>query len=256
MLNYETHVKCKNTEWVVFIHGAGGSIKTWKYQIDYFKDHFNLLILDLRDHGESKDLQPAKKAYTFSLISADIKAVLDNLKIDEAHFLSLSMGSVLIQDFYLRYPSTVKKIIIAGGVFKGNLVIKLFVKLARTLNLILRYKTMYSLFSYLLMPRKRNRLAREIYQTQAAKLTQKEYLKWVGLYNEFFQLLDQFFNQNIRIPMLIIMGSDDFVFLNAAQQFSKKNALSELIVMAEAGHVVNIEAAQKFNEHSVTFLRA
>lgn len=254
MLNFQTYSKAPSAKWVVFIHGAGGSIKTWKYQVEEFEKYFNILILDLRDHGQSKEIHPQADKYTFALISADIKKVLDHLEIINAHFLSLSMGSVLIQDFYLRHPEMVNRVIIAGGVFKGNLVIKSFVRLARILNIVLSYKMMYSLFSYLLMPLKRNQLAREIYQTQAAKLTRYEYLKWVGLYGEFFDLLYQFYNQKIEIPMLIVMGGDDYVFLKAARKFNLKNPMTQMLVIPKAGHVVNIEAAKAFNDASLKFL--
>ena len=44
--------------WLVFVHGAGGSIRTWKYQIEAFRPHYRLLLIDLRDHGFSKDILP------------------------------------------------------------------------------------------------------------------------------------------------------------------------------------------------------
>ena len=50
-LHTQKYVKSKEASWVVFIHGAGGSISTWKRQIDFFKKEFNVLLLDLRDHG-------------------------------------------------------------------------------------------------------------------------------------------------------------------------------------------------------------
>ena len=46
-------------KWLVFIHGAGGSIATWNRQIDSLAPHFNLLLVDLRDHGQSKEIVPA-----------------------------------------------------------------------------------------------------------------------------------------------------------------------------------------------------
>ena len=53
MLYFETYDNGSNN-WVVFLHGIGGSTKTWKKQIDDFKD-YNLLLIDLPGHGQSKD---------------------------------------------------------------------------------------------------------------------------------------------------------------------------------------------------------
>ncbi|MEO1054730.1 MAG: alpha/beta hydrolase [Bacteroidota bacterium] len=255
MLNYQVHTHGKNSPWVVFLHGAGGSLKTWTYQIGAFEDHFNILLIDLRDHGMSKDVVPSRERYSFSLISEDIKTVLDKVGVEKAHFLTLSFGSVLVQDFIMRYPEKVERLVIAGGIFKGNIFIKSFVQLARFMNVFLKYHTMYSLFSYLLMPRKRNQKARRIYQMQAAKLTHEEYLKWIGLYKEFFRLLGNFFNQQLPVKTLIVMGGEDYIFLKAAKEFAKRQRNARINVVPYTGHIVNIEAPEQFNHLAVSFLK-
>ena len=50
MLKYEL-IDNQKEEWIVFVHGIGGSTKTWKKQIDDFSEHYNLLLLDLPGHG-------------------------------------------------------------------------------------------------------------------------------------------------------------------------------------------------------------
>jgi pimeloyl-ACP methyl ester carboxylesterase len=37
-----------------FVHGAGGSSSIWFKQIRDFQKQYNVLLLDLRGHGESK----------------------------------------------------------------------------------------------------------------------------------------------------------------------------------------------------------
>ena len=120
VLYYETRKTDHQKPWVVFLHGAGGSIKTWSYQVSHFTAHFNLILIDLRDHGRSKNIAPEVDRYHFSIITEDIKCVLDNEGITKAHFITLSFGSVLLQDLYMRYPYLVDRIVIAGGIFKGN----------------------------------------------------------------------------------------------------------------------------------------
>ena len=256
MLHYETYFKSDEHPWVVFLHGAGGSIHTWKYQIADFREHFNLLLLDLRDHGDSKNLRPDYPKYRFQLISEDIYGVLKAAEITKAHFVTLSFGSVLMQDFATRYPSYVQSVVFSGAIFKGNLFIRAFVHLARFFNLWLPYEKMYSIFSYLLMPRKRNQLARRIYQRQAAKLTPAEYMKWVGLYREFFRLLRLFYRSRLPFSSLVVMGSDDFVFLKAARSFCRRQPLTKLIELDGAGHICNIDRWEEFNKQTIAFLLA
>ena len=240
---------------MVFIHGAGGSIKTWTRQVSSYASHFNLLLIDLRDHGQSKNIKPPHTSYDFEIISRDIKNVLDANEIERAHFVTLSFGSVLIQDFAARYPWFVDKVIFVGAVFTGGWMLRSFVYLAKFFNLFLSYSMMYRLFSYALMPRKENQFARRLYQTQAMKITQDEYMKWLGLYKEFFSLLKSFSNQKLSFPALIVMGATDYIFLKSACRFSSNQDQTTLRKIPEAGHIVNIEAPESFNKISLDFLR-
>jgi pimeloyl-ACP methyl ester carboxylesterase len=253
MLHYEVRQLNQNAEWIVFIHGAGGSTATWKYQLAAFKDYFNLLLMDLRDHGETGKLDETEQ-YNFGLITKDIVEVIDYVGIEKAHFVTLSFGSVILQDLSLRYPHLVLSAIFAGGIFKPNWAIKSFVYLAKILNIILPYKWMYSVFSYLLMPRKHHQLSRKIYQRQAAKIQPKAYMRWVGLYKEFFELLNRYFYQEINFPALVLMGSEDYVFLASANNFVELHSRAKLRVIKHAGHICNIDQYQKFNELALSFI--
>ena len=255
MLHYKTIQNEGNMPWIVFIHGAGGSVKTWNYQISELGQYFNLLLIDLRDHGESKNISPYYNNYKFSVINEDIRKVLDHLKIDKAHFITLSLGSVVIQHFMSNHPERVDKIVMAGGIFKGSFLLRTFALGARLLNKFLQYPTMYRLLSFLIMPRKRNQKARRIYQLQARNLTQKEFMKWVGLYQEFFLLIKSFYKQIIDRTVLVIMGELDFVFLKSAKDFVKNQPNAELALIPKVGHICNIEGATVFNRVSIEFLK-
>lgn len=254
-LHHKVLLNPSATDWVVFLHGAGGSIQTWSRQTNDFKQHFNLLLIDLRDHGKSKEILPQFDKYDFSIISNDINQLMELHQIQKAHFVTLSFGSVLLQDFSSRYADKIDKSVFAGGIFSGGLPIRLFVYLAKTLNTFLSYPVMYNIFSFLLMPRESNRVARKLYQNQAKKITQKEYMKWLGLYKEFFRLLSQFTNQKITFRSLIIMGGQDFMFLSRAKRFASAQPLVQIETIPETGHVCNIEDATHFNRKVIQFLR-
>lgn len=252
-LNTITYRNINSKEWVVFIHGAGGSTSTWKYQVDAFRPFYNLLVIDLRDHGDSKDIEPEFDNYNFDIISQDIKSALDKHKIEKAHFITLSFGSVIMQDLSMKYPDLVASAVFAGGIFKGNTLIKTFVQLARFFNVFLPYKWMYSIFSYLLMPFGKHQKSRKIYRSQAQKLSSKEYMKWVGLYNEFFRLLKRFYNQDVEFPALTLMGEEDYIFLQSSKDFSKRQKEVLVIEIKGAGHICNIDQPKIFNELALLF---
>lgn len=254
MLHYKIH-KLKDTKpWIIFIHGAGGSSAAWQKQWSAFERDFNLLAMDLRDHGSSKNIEPYKSRYDFELISNDIQKVIDEVGIKRAHFITLSFGSVLMQDLTMRRPDLVDRVVAAGGIFKGNIFIKAFVHFARFLNLFLSYPQMYSVFSYLLMPKKRHQLSRRVYQIFSQKISSEEYLRWLGLYSTFFKTLKRFYYQKIAFPMLVIMGEDDFIFLKAAKDFSSIHEMVDVMVIPKAGHICNLDNPEAFNESVYQFL--
>ncbi len=65
MINYSVYENKSSSQWVTFVHGAGGSSSIWFRQIRDFHKQYNILLLDLRGHGN-----PVLKR--FRLIEFDI----------------------------------------------------------------------------------------------------------------------------------------------------------------------------------------
>src|SRR5690606_20739989 len=109
-LNYSVYRNENTTKWVTFVHGAGGSSNIWFRQIRAFKSEFNVLLIDLRGHGESKSnlLQSKSQKYTFEVVSNDILEVLKHLQIAKSHFIGISLGTILIRDLAERNPEMVQ----------------------------------------------------------------------------------------------------------------------------------------------------
>ena len=106
MINYITYKNENSNQWVTFVHGAGGSSSIWFKQIRDFKSQYNVLLLDLRGHGNSNSQikKAFKQKYTFESIANDVLEVIDYLKIEKSHFVGISLGTILIRqlvDLYL-----------------------------------------------------------------------------------------------------------------------------------------------------------
>ncbi|WP_338410838.1 alpha/beta fold hydrolase, partial [uncultured Flavobacterium sp.] len=85
MLSYTIYKNETSLNWITFVHGAGGSSSIWFKQIRDFQKHYNVLLLDLRGHGESKNkIKITSSKYTFKAITEDILEVIDYLKIQSS----------------------------------------------------------------------------------------------------------------------------------------------------------------------------
>ena len=255
LLNHDIYKHPTSTHWVVFLHGAGGSSKTWDRQLTDFKAQFNVLNMDLRDHGNSKKIIPEYPKYNLTIVTQDILNLLDHLGIDKASFISLSMGSFLMQSLALQRPQLIEKCILAGAVFAGTWQLRWFTRIALIFNQLFTYQQMYTIFSWILMPRKNHQLARRLYKIQAHKLSPEEYLKWVALYDDFFSTLDQFRNWKVSFRTLVIMGDQDYVFATGAKRFEKIQPKVTLKIIPNAGHICNIDQPEIFNTTAIEFFK-
>jgi 3-oxoadipate enol-lactonase len=86
--------------WLVFSHSLACDHSMWDPQMAAFAD-FRILRFDTRGHGASA--APAGD-YTLELLADDLKALLDALSVTRCHFVGLSMGGMIGQQFALRYP--------------------------------------------------------------------------------------------------------------------------------------------------------
>lgn len=258
MLNYYLYPNSNSKEWVTFVHGAGGSSSIWYKQIRDFKKHFNVLILDLRGHGNSKPKlkDTFNSKYTFDSITNDIVEVVEFLKIEKSHFIGISLGTILIRNLAEKRPDLVQSMIMGGAVFKLNIKSQILMKVGNLFKSVVPYMLLYKLFAFIIMPKKNHKKSRLLFVNEAKKLYQKEFLRWFKLTSEINPLLRFFRTKDIKIPTLYIMGSEDHLFLPSIKKIVNNHVASKLFVVNNCGHVVNVEKPIAFNNQTIGFINS
>lgn len=256
MLNYTTYKHKTTTEWVTFVHGAGGSSSIWFKQIRSFSALFNVLVLDLRGHGNSKPTfkDAFKEKYTFDSITNDITEVLDHLKIKKSHFTGISLGTILIRNLAEKHPERVKSMIMGGAIMKLGLKSQVLMRLGVLFKSVVPYLLLYKFFAFIIMPRKNHKKSRLLFVNEAKKLYQKEFIRWFKLTSEINPLLHFFRTNDIKIPTLYVMGEEDHLFLPAIKKIVIGHLQSSLFIIENCGHVVNIDQAEIFNKKTIQFI--
>lgn len=258
MLYYKKYNSSEDKDWVVFIHGAGGSSSIWFSQLRDFKKHFNVLLIDLRGHGKSKDLLQKyyEEDYSFEFISQDVIDVLDHLEIDKAHFIGVSLGTIIIRTIGEIAPDRVKSAVLCGAITRLNVRSRILVFLGHTFKRFIPYMWLYKFFAWIIMPKKRHAKSRNLFIREAKKLYQKEFLRWFKLTNEVNPLLRYFKEREVKSPLLYVMGSEDHMFLPPVKSIVKEHTNSTLKVIDNCGHVCNVERPGAFNRVSIEYLKA
>lgn len=257
MIHFTIYPNQESSEWVIFVHGAGGSSSIWSKQIRAFQKEFNVLLLDLRGHGDSKNiLQKAlKQKYTFQAIAEDVLEVINHLKIKNAHFVGISLGTIVIRQLAEVHPERVKSMILGGAILKMNFRSQILMKLGNLFKYILPYLVLYRFFAFVIMPKKNHKKSRILFINEAKKLYQKEFIKWFKLTAEINPVLRLFRQVELNIPTLYVMGEEDYMFLPSVKKVVASHFKSaKLFIIQNCGHVVNVEQPQIFNETVIPFI--
>tara|TARA_A100000164_G_scaffold110954_1_gene97600 strand:- start:269 stop:1048 length:780 start_codon:yes stop_codon:yes gene_type:complete len=256
MLHFKTFLRKETSSWVTFVHGAGGSSAIWHKQIKDFKKEYNILLIDLRGHGKSKNkIYDKLKSYTFDSISDEIIEVLDYLKILKTHFIGISLGTIIIREIAERFPQRCKSLILGGAVMKLNFRGQVLMRLGVLLKSVIPYLLLYKFFAIIIMPRKKHRESRNLFINEAKKLYQKEFKRWFTLVSEVNPMLALFRIKDSGIPTLYVMGEEDHMFLPSITKLVRNHLSSTLYIIPECGHVVNLERPQIFNRQVINYLR-
>src|SRR5215472_1038559 len=108
-LYYEVH---GNGEPLVLLHGFSGTSQDWKSSIPELTKSFQLIIPDLRGHGRSSMLS---KPFRPDEASADVFALLDELRINSFKGLGISGGSNILLHMATKQPDRIKAIVLVSA---------------------------------------------------------------------------------------------------------------------------------------------
>lgn len=104
ILNYEV---MGSGEPVVLLHGLFGDLDNLKGLGRDLSTDYQVILMDLRNHGESFH----HTSMSFAEMAADVAATLDSLQFAETHLVGHSMGGKVAMEYALTYPERVRSLI-------------------------------------------------------------------------------------------------------------------------------------------------
>jgi 3-oxoadipate enol-lactonase len=123
---------------LLMIMGLSFSLRDWGDKFTgLLAQHYRLILFDNRNAGLTS---PSPRSYSIVDMADDAAGLLDALNISKAHVFGVSMGGAIAQEFALKYPQKLDKLILGctmaggscsqagdvSGVLSGNLLDLLF----------------------------------------------------------------------------------------------------------------------------------
>lgn len=93
---------------VVFVHYLGGFSGTWRRQIETLQDRFTCIAFDQRGYGFSS----LNGRWSVENSAEDLKAGLDALGVERAHFIGYSMGGPVMLAFNALWPGMLRSLML------------------------------------------------------------------------------------------------------------------------------------------------
>ncbi|MYL33643.1 alpha/beta fold hydrolase [Pontibacillus yanchengensis] len=256
MLEYIFHnTRQRNREDVVLLHGIGGSSRIFHKQVDAYMKEYNVISLHLPGHGTSPKTTSYKNTFNFTLVASEVHKTLQHININQAHFVGISLGSIIINKLMNHYPSIVKSAVMGGSITRFSPLSKLLLNTGNLIKHITPYIWLYHLFAYIMMPKSNHKVSRTMFIKEAKKMRREDFLQWYKNFLDFHNKPVQCFGKKARIiPKLYISGKEDHLFVKLLKRDLRGVKNTTLEIIKDCGHVCNIEKSEEFNRLSLAFL--
>lgn len=252
-LHYTLHSP-EHSETVLLLHGMGSSGDDWVLQVPALTPRYRVLTPDARGHGQSgKPPGP----YSIPQMADDVVELLDDLKIDSAHLVGLSMGGCIGLQMAVAHPDRVRSFVSVNSFAK--------IRAAGWRGFARFLHRMWTL-SFGTMDDVAEPLARTMFpkpeQEEIRRLTVKRIAaNSKGPYRATLRACVEFnalpHLSRVKCPALIVAGDRDLtVSMAVKKEMHRGLPQAELVIVPDSGHATPIDQPEKFNEILLGFLQS
>jgi pimeloyl-ACP methyl ester carboxylesterase len=238
------------------VHGAGGSTRTWRKQVEAFSSDYHLLLIDLPGHAGSAERTAHQTKYDFEWISNSIWEVVELYTQKPIHVVAVSLGSIIAMQMYEQRPNGVASLLFSGPIVSLNVKLRFLARTGLMIAKVIGFRNFYSLMAKIVLPRKNHKKSREIFVRESKFLSIEEYRKWTAMYGRYLDdTLRKLFSFQPSVPMLIVVGGQDHLFLKPTLQYVNRFETITLEIVHLCGHLVSLEKSDIFNNRCLEFLK-
>jgi pimeloyl-ACP methyl ester carboxylesterase len=258
----------KGEQTIILVHGLASNAGFWRYNIPELSKNYRVIAIDLPGYGKS---QKGDYAYSISFYAEQIKNLIEELNLKNVVLVGHSMGGQIGIKFAINYPNTLSKLILAspagfeefqrgeGDWLRSVMTIK-FIKATSEegirRNLSNNFYCWDDKWEWMIEERVRMRKSKEFDEFAYTVVRCVNAM----LDEPTFDKLNL-----IKTPTLVVYGKYDGLipnpYLNPGSTSDvfesgiKQISNLKLIELDNAGHMIQIEIAEEFNNTLLNYLK-
>ncbi|MBE0653669.1 MAG: alpha/beta hydrolase [Bacteroidales bacterium] len=227
---------------LLLLHGNGGSISSFMYQIPELSKHVKVIAVDSRAQGRSTD---SDQEITYALMASDMSELIDKLGLGKVNVVGWSDGGNIGLELAFAHPEKVMKVVALGANYTNEnwMAPPDSVVMDADDPLIMRASEM--------MKRVINEMGTLSLDTARLPVIQKKLEDLMMNYPNFTP--EQL--RTINVPFLIVAGDHDLINLDLTIALYNSLPKAELFIVPHASHLVAIENPDLINSEIIRFLK-
>ena len=255
---------------IIFVHEFAGDYRSWEPQINYLSRYYQCISFCARGYPPS-EVPENQSSYSQERAWRDILSVMDNLKIEKAHIVGLSMGGFATLHLGINAQDRVLSLVIAGCGYGAIPIDKTnFNKEADFSNISLdsakiilnegmdRFGSEYALGPSRVQFQNKDSKGWQLFNDQLIKHDPVGSANTLlGVQNKrpnLYTLEEEI--RGITCPTLIINGDEDDMCLEVGLYLKRTIKTAGLLIVPKTGHTINLEEPDLFNNHLFKFFTA
>ena len=253
-LYYEVHGR---GEPLLLIMGLGANATGWWAQLPALGREHQVIALDNRGAGRS---DKPNEPYSIGQMADDAHGLLDELGVGPAHIFGMSLGGMIAQELVLRYPESVRTLILGGtmaggptAMFAGPEVVQQLISLAGMPLVQALEVGLALLYSEDYIAKNKGELVRRALLSAPLMAPmyaiQRQFMAIVG-FNTFGRLSE------VKTPSLVLTGTADRIIpAQNSRLLADSISGARLVEFEGAGHGFLVERVEDVNATVLSFLR-
>lgn len=236
---------------LLLLHGLGSSTLDWECQLEAFSAEFEVIVPDLRGHGQSGK---PRGPYSVALFASDVVELARTLELGPAHVVGLSMGGMVAFQLALDHPQSVRSLTIVNSapelVPRGFKQRWQFTR-RRWIVHLLGMRHMGKVLADQLLPEPGQERLHAAFIERWATNEPRAYLA----------ALDAIVGWSVtarigelRVPCLIVSADADYTPVAAKRAYAALIPGAEVTVIRHSRHMTPLDQADDFNEVVLGFL--